>query len=115
MDFIAEHAPEIFVGIVVIVGALILVLQRLGWLKFETEVVIECPISDEKPFAECEQKMDKVTKPLEKKLNNMDQRLIRLEEGQEYVKGRLVIKGKKIDSILTDVAYIRGYIEKNAK
>jgi len=42
-------------------------------------------------------------------------RLIRLEEGQVHVRERLKVKGKKIDRISDDVAFIRGYIEKNGK
>jgi len=115
LNLVGDHLPEFFIGSVIIIGAVLLALHRLGWLRFEN-VPVECPVPKLlKPFEVCKAEMKTAVEPLEQKLNDAMARLIRLEEGQGHVRERLKVKGQKIDRIGDDVAFIRGYLEKNGK
>ena len=113
MDFIAEHYIEVFIGVIFIVGIVIVALNKIGWLDLGETKMIACLDEREKPFPECVQGFDKMTGPLNRKMDDTLSRVIKLETGQSFVKARLEAKGEKIDKISDDVAYIRGYLEKN--
>ncbi len=110
---------EIFAGAVAICGAIVVILNRFGLIKFGKKEKRECPMGGICPDPECQQDVSKIkdrvttvkedVRVLDVKVGTLDGKVARVRDDIS----KTIFP--KINSTASDVQYIRGRIDEALK
>ena len=86
MEYLGNHIVEFILGAIVLFGAGLVALNKLGVISFKT---VSCPDLRNKPFAECQNAMLKLLGPTDSKIEKLQVDTIQIKNDVKWIVSEL--------------------------